>query len=117
MTLTPTLYKIVTETLWQQARQTGIFHGAGIGLKDGFIHFSTAEQAKQTAALHFNGQADLLLIAVDGGGFGDKLVFEPSRGGDLFPHLYADLPLEAVLWEAALPLDETGAHIFPELQP
>ena len=117
MTVTPTLYKIVTETLWQQARQTGIFHGAGIDLKDGFIHFSTAGQVKQTAALHFTGQSGLLLIAVDGGRLGDKLVFEPSRGGDLFPHLYADLPLAAVLWEEPLPLDETGAHIFPELRP
>ncbi|ANP88948.1 DUF952 domain-containing protein [Rhizobium leguminosarum bv. viciae] len=117
MTLTPTLYKIVTETLWQQARQTGTFHGAGIDLKDGFIHFSTAKQVKQTAALHFAGQSGLLLIAVDGSRFADKLVFEPSRGGDLFPHLYADLPLAAVLWEAPLPLDEAGAHIFPELAP
>ncbi|PDT00907.1 hypothetical protein CO666_28485 [Rhizobium chutanense] len=117
MSVTPTLYKIVTEALWQQARQTGIFHGAGIDLKDGFIHFSTADQVKQTAALHFAGQSGLLLIAVDGGHFGDKLIFEPSRGGDLFPHLYADLPLAAVLWEAALPLDEAGAHVFPELTP
>ncbi|QND16812.1 DUF952 domain-containing protein [Rhizobium leguminosarum bv. trifolii] len=117
MTLTPTLYKIVTETLWQRARQTGTFHGAGIDLKDGFIHLSTAGQVKQTAALHFAGQSGLLLVAVDGRGFGDKLVFEPSRGGDLFPHLYADLPLAAVLWEVLLPLDEAGAHVFPELQP
>ncbi len=73
---------------------------------------------KQTAALHFaSSQSGLLLIAVDGRGLGDKLVFEPSRGGDLFPHLYADLPLATVLWEAPLPLDEAGAHIFPELQP
>ncbi|MBX4939573.1 DUF952 domain-containing protein [Rhizobium binae] len=117
MTLTPTLYKIVTETLWQQARQSGVFHGAGIDLKDGFIHFSTADQVKQTAALHFTGQSGLILVAVDGGGLGDKLIFEASRGGDLFPHLYADLPLAAVLWEVPLPLDETGVHIFPELQP
>ncbi|OWV92475.1 hypothetical protein ATY78_00160 [Rhizobium sp. R635] len=117
MTVTPTLYKIVTEALWQEARQTGIFHGADIDLNDGFIHLSTAAQVKQTAALHFTGQSGLLLIAVDGAAFGDKLVFEPSRGGDLFPHLYADLPLAAVLWEAALPLDESGAHVFPELTP
>ncbi|MDO3434711.1 DUF952 domain-containing protein [Rhizobium sp. CBN3] len=117
MTVTPTLYKIVTETLWQQARQSGVFHGASIDLKDGFIHFSTVDQVKQTAALHFAGQPGLVLVAVDASGFGDKLLFEPSRGGDLFPHLYADLPLAAVLWEAQLPLDENGVHIFPELQP
>ncbi|WP_259669292.1 DUF952 domain-containing protein [Rhizobium lentis] len=117
MSVTPTLYKIVTEALWQEARQTGIFHGAGIDLKDGFIHLSTAAQVKQTAALHFAGQSGLLLVAIYGNGFGDRLIFEPSRGGDLFPHLYAELPLTAVLWEAALPLDDSGAHIFPELAP
>jgi uncharacterized protein (DUF952 family) len=117
MTVTPTLYKIVTEALWHEARQTGVFHGAGIDLRDGFIHFSTESQVRQTAALHFAGQAGLVLVAVDGGGFGDTLRFEPSRGGDLFPHLYADLPLSAVLWEAPLPLDDAGNHIFPELAP
>ncbi|MDM9626305.1 DUF952 domain-containing protein [Rhizobium sp. S152] len=117
MTLTPTLYKIVTETLWQDARKAGVFRGAAIDLKDGFIHFSTAEQARQTAALHFAGQSGLLLVAVDGARLGDKLIFEPSRGGDLFPHLYADLPLSTVLWEKPLPLDDAGQHIFPDLQP
>jgi uncharacterized protein (DUF952 family) len=117
MTLTPTLYKIVTETLWQDARQAGLFRGAPIDLKDGFVHFSTAAQVRQTASLHFTGQAGLLLVAVDAAKLGDKLVFEPSRGGDLFPHLYADLPLSAVLWEKPLPLDGAGQHIFPELQP
>jgi uncharacterized protein (DUF952 family) len=117
MSVTPTLYKIVTETLWQQARQSGVFHGAGIDLKDGFIHFSSEKQVKQTAALHFAGQSGLLLVAVDGARLGDKLVFEPSRGGDLFPHLYADLPLSAVLWEKPLLLDEAGMHMFPELAP
>ena len=117
MTVTPTLYKIVTEALWQEARRNGVFHGAGIDLKDGFIHFSTEKQVRQTAALHFSGQTGLVLVAVDGTRFGDKLVFEPSRGGDLFPHLYADLPLSAVLWEVLLPIDDAGAHIFPELTP
>lgn len=117
MTVTPTLYKIVTEALWQEAKQNGVFRGAAIDLKDGFIHFSTAAQVRQTAALHFAGQSGLLLVAVDGGKLGDKLVFEPSRGGDLFPHLYADLPLSAVVWERPLPLDDAGQHIFPELLP
>jgi uncharacterized protein (DUF952 family) len=116
MTLTPTLYKIVTETLWQEARQNGVFRGAEIDLKDGFIHFSTASQAIQTAALHFAGRTGLLLVAVDAASLGDKLIFEPSRGGDLFPHLYADLPLSSVLWEKPLPLDAAGNHIFPDLQ-
>lgn len=117
MTATLTLYKIVPEALWQEARQTGVFHGAGIDQKDGFIHFSTADQVKQTAALHFAGQTGLVLVAIDGRNFGDKLVFEPSRGGALFPHLYANLPLSAVLWEAPLLVDDAGTHIFPELAP
>ncbi len=115
MTAMPVVYKIVPDTLWQQARQTGVFHGAAIDLTDGFIHFSTAKQARETAARHFAGQAGLLLVAIDGDALGDKLVFEPSRGGDLFPHLYAPLPLSAVLWEKPLPLGADGAHIFPEI--
>jgi uncharacterized protein (DUF952 family) len=115
MTAMPVVYKIVPDTLWQQARQTGVFNGAAIDLTDGFIHFSTAKQARETAARHFAGQTGLLLVAIDGGTLGDKLVFEPSRGGDLFPHLYAPLPLAAVLWEKPLPLGSDGAHVFPEM--
>ena len=114
--MTPVIYKIVPETLWQESRQTGIFHGAAVDLADGFIHFSTAEQMAETAARHFAGQSDLLLVAVDGGTLGDKLVFEPSRGGDLFPHLYALLPVADVLWERPLPLGADGLHIFPSLE-
>ncbi|MEW9616772.1 DUF952 domain-containing protein [Shinella sp. S4-D37] len=110
-----TIYKIVPASLWQAAKAAGIFAGAAIDLSDGFIHFSTATQAKETAARHFAGQDDLLLVAVDGEALGDKLVYEPSRGGDLFPHLYAALPLSAVLWEKPLPLGPEGAHQFPEM--
>jgi uncharacterized protein (DUF952 family) len=117
MTLTPTLYKIVTESLWRDARQAGVFRGAAIDLKDGFIHLSTALQVRQTASLHFGGKRGLILVAVDAARLGEKLVFEPSRGGDLFPHLYADLPFSAVLWEKPLPLDSAGQHVFPDLQP
>ncbi|QSZ55807.1 DUF952 domain-containing protein [Rhizobium sp. ZX09] len=109
------IYKIVPETLWNEARAKGVFDGAAIDLTDGFIHFSTARQVAETAARHFSGQADLLLIAVDGAALGDKLVYEPSRGGDLFPHLYGSLPLTAVLWETLLALDHDGQHQFPEI--
>lgn len=107
-------YKIVSRTLWQEARGKGVFEGAPIDLKDGFIHFSTAPQARETARLHFAGMDDLLLVAVDGDALGEALKFEPSRGGDLFPHLYARLPVDAVLWERPLPLGDDGLHIFPE---
>jgi len=112
--MTRTIYKIVPASLWQKAKDAGIFEGAAI---DGFIHFSTADQARETAARHFAGQTDLLLLAVDGEKLGDALVYEPSRGGDLFPHLYAALPLSAMLWEKSLPLGPDGAHQFPEMTP
>ncbi len=109
------IYKIVPATLWQDARKHGEFKGAAIDLADGFIHFSTAEQVVETAARHFAGASDLLLVAVDGNRLGDALVFEASRGGALFPHLYGPLLLDAVLWEKPLPLGSGGAHVFPEL--
>ena len=111
----PVIYKIVPEALWQEARAEGVFSGASIDLADGYIHFSTAAQAKTTAALYFAGQADLLLVAVDTGMLGDALKFEPSRGGELFPHLYGLLPMSSVLWEKPLPIGADGAHLFPEM--
>ena len=112
-----TIYKIVPQELWQTARQSGVFRGAAIDLADGYIHFSTGPQAVATARLHFSGVGDLLLVAVDAAKLGEALRFEPSRGGDLFPHLYADLPMAAVLWEKPLPVGADGAHVFPELLP
>ena len=110
-----TVYKIVPREMWQTAKESGVFEGAPIDKKDGFIHFSTAQQAIETARLHFAGQSDLLIVAVDGEILGDALKFEPSRGGALFPHLFSTLPLSAVLWEAELPLGPDGHHVFPEL--
>ncbi|MEX3006881.1 DUF952 domain-containing protein [Hoeflea sp. TYP-13] len=109
------IYKIVPQELWHSAQDTGAFKGAPIDLRDGYIHFSTAEQVADTAALHFAGQKDLLLIAVDGSVFGDTLRYEPSRGGDLFPHLYAPLPVDGVLWVKAMPLGKDGKHVLPDL--
>jgi uncharacterized protein (DUF952 family) len=111
------IYKIVPDALWQEARGRGVFLGASIDLADGYIHFSTAPQAKQTAALHFAGQTGLMLVAVDAQELGDALKFEPSRGGELFPHLYAPLPMTSVLWEKPLPIGPDGAHEFPEMLP
>ena len=113
--MTDIIYKIVPATLWQDALNAGEFKGASIDLADGYIHLSTAGQARETAARHFAGQDALVLVAVDAEKLGDKLVFEPSRGGDLFPHLYGPLTLDAVLWKKPLPLDADGNHLFPEL--
>ncbi len=108
------VWKIAPRSLWEEAERQGQFDGASIDLADGFIHFSTAAQLRETAAKHFAGQDDLLLIAVDGPALGPDLAYEPSRGGDLFPHLYAPLPLTSVRAVIPLPRDAQGNHIFPE---
>ena len=111
------IFKICPEPLWREAEAAGIFEGAPIDIIDGYLHFSTAQQVRETASRHFAGQRDLLLVAIDGDRLGDALRYEPSRGGDLFPHLYAALPLSAVLWVKPLPLGKDGLHAFPDLDP
>lgn len=110
------IYKICPETLWREAETAGIFTGAPIDVADGFIHFSTAEQVRETAAKHFAGQSGLLLVAIDEAKLGPALKYEVSRGGALFPHLYAPLGLDAVLWVKPMPLAANGAHEFPALE-
>ena len=95
----------------------GAFLGSEADARDGFIHFSTAAQVAETAAKHFAEESDLLLVAVDADALGPSLKWEPSRGGDLFPHLYAPLPLTAVRWARPLPRAADGRHVFPELEP
>ncbi len=108
------IYKISPRDVWQKAVEAGVFLGAPVDEQDGFIHFSTAAQVVETAARHFAGQDDLMLVAVDTARLGDALKWEPSRGGELFPHLYSSLPLEAVRLAEDLPLGPDGAHLFPE---
>ena len=114
-----TIYKIVQANVWREAERKGRFEGAGVDLSDGFIHFSTVEQVRETAAKHYAWQDDLLLVAVDGaalnGEAGEAFRYEPSRGGAMFPHLYAPLPMTAVLGVNPLPLRGDGTHEFPEL--
>ena len=112
--MTKYVYKIVSQEIWEVARGSGEFAGAEIDLVDGFIHFSDAGQVRETARRHFAGQPDLLLIEVDPQPLGHQLKWEPSRGGDLFPHLYGILPLEAVTRVSPLPLDEAGEHVWPD---
>jgi len=107
------IYKICTAAEWRDADRAGRYRGSAVDRKDGFIHFSTAEQAAETAAKWFAGQRDLVLVAVESDALGDELKWEPSRGGALFPHLYGDLDPKAVLRVDPLPLDETGRHVFP----
>jgi uncharacterized protein (DUF952 family) len=111
-----TIYKICPAALWREAEAAGRFDGAGVDLADGFIHFSSRTQAVETAAKHFAGQDDLVIVAVDAGALGNALKYEVSRGGALFPHLYAPLDLGAVKWVKPLPLGADGRHAFPELE-
>jgi len=89
--------------------------GAPVDIADGFIHFSTATQVGETAAKHFAGERDLLLITIDAESLGDRLKWEPSRGGALFPHLYGPLDLSTVAKVESLSLGPDGKHIFPPL--
>ncbi len=109
------IYKICAAALWQEAERQGVFRGAPVDLGDGFIHFSTAEQAEETAAKHFAGQSGLVLVSVDTARLGNSLKWEPSRGGALFPHLYGELSLSAVMRVEPLPLGPDGRHKFPSL--
>ncbi|MFI5362518.1 MAG: DUF952 domain-containing protein [Elusimicrobiota bacterium] len=112
-----TIYRIVTEGEWKAARESGYFGGSGPDHRDGFIHFSTAEQAAETAAKHYAGKTDLLLLFVDARALTAPLKWEVSRGGALFPHLYGALTIGAVLRTEKLPLAPDGGFIFPKLEP
>jgi uncharacterized protein (DUF952 family) len=111
--MTALIYKIVTAAAWDAARQAGRFDGAPVDLKDGYIHFSTAAQVRETAAKHFAGIKGLVLAAFDPQTLGEKLTWEPSRGGALFPHLYAALDPALAVWVKPLPVGPDGAHSFP----
>jgi len=107
------IFKICGEAEWRAAERRGVYRGSSVDERDGFIHFSTADQLAGTAAMHFAGRDDLLLIAVEAAALGVELRFEPSRGGALFPHLYGSLPLSAVRFVEAMPLGADGRHRLP----
>ena len=109
------VYKILPRQLWSDALAAGVFRGSPLDLADGFIHFSTAAQVHETAARHFAGIPDLVLVAVAVADLGGDVKWEPSRGGDLFPHLYGPLPVELARWVKPLPTGPDGRHQFPEL--
>jgi len=111
----PLIYKIAPRLLWQEAERSGVFKGAPVDLADGFIHFSTADTAQETATKHFRGQDDLLLIAFDDAELGPQLKYEVSRGGQLFPHLYAPLSVAFAKWVRLIPMSADGHHDLTEL--
>jgi uncharacterized protein (DUF952 family) len=109
-----TIYKVLSADAWQAAQNTGSYEGSPVDLRDGFIHFSTAEQLAETLQKHFAGARDLVLLYVS-----DEVIaprWEPSRGGALFPHLYAALPTAAAHRVEPLALDGRGVHVLPELE-
>ncbi|MCK0142057.1 DUF952 domain-containing protein [Aliiroseovarius sp. F20344] len=107
------IYKILRAAEWQAFKMAGKTTGAPIDVQDGFIHFSTAEQVRETAAKHFAKEDGLVLVAFEADAMGGLLEWEPSRGGALFPHLYRELLLSEVLWDRPLPFEDHG-HVFPE---
>jgi uncharacterized protein (DUF952 family) len=111
------IFKICDASLWHQSERERVFLGAAVDRQDGYIHFSSAAQVEETAARHFAGASDLVLVAVEAQALGPALKWELSRGGALFPHLYGVLPFEAVRWVKPLPLGPDGRHVFPELVP
>ncbi|MBF0547397.1 MAG: DUF952 domain-containing protein [Candidatus Riflebacteria bacterium] len=110
------VYKILTASQWNEAEKSGLFVGAPIDLADGFIHLSSPETIRETAARHFAGQDDLMLAALEGDRLGELLKWEPSRGGALFPHLYRTFEVNEALWVKPLPL-RNGTHDFSGLLP
>jgi len=107
------ILKILRRPEWDDLCKRGESRGAPVDLADGYIHFSTPAQVAETAEKYFGAQSDLVLVACDPGRLGADLKWEPSRGGQLFPHLYRPLRIADVVWDKSLPLGATG-HIFPE---
>ena len=108
------IYKIASREAFDALRATGKFPGMPVDLEDGYVHFSTAAQLAETLRLHFAGQGDVVVFAVRTGALGDSLRWEPSRGGQLFPHLYGELSASAIGAHATLAVPAEGSVVLPE---
>jgi uncharacterized protein (DUF952 family) len=109
----PLIYHVCTAEAWEAAVDSGTYHGSADDARDGYLHFSSGDQVRESVAKHRAGQDGLVMLAVDPQLLGDALKWEVSRGGALFPHLYGRLPLEAVTQVTPLPLGDDGVHMFP----
>ena len=109
------VYKILDRSAWEAAQAAGVFAGAEIDLRDGYIHLSTATQAAETARLHFRGRAGLVVLEIEGDDLDPPLRWEPSRGGALFPHLHGTLDPAQVRAVHSAPLGPDGAPALPDL--
>lgn len=110
------IYHMCPAETWEAAVRAGEYRGTADDLRDGFIHFSTAEQVAESARRHRTGQSGLALIAVESARLGQRLKWEKSRGGALFPHLYGPLDPAEVASVVPLPLGPDGEHVFPPLR-
>lgn len=108
------IYKIFRAPEWAAMQTAGETRGAPVDLADGYIHFSTAAQVRDTAAKWFADEDNLYLLALESDTLAPHLKWEPARGGSLFPHLYRALSMTDILWAKPLPLGPDG-HIFPDL--
>ena len=111
------IYKIAEREIWDAARAAGRLDGTAGDLADGYIHFSTADHLRETLERHYAGRTGLVLITIDPTRLGEALRWEPSRGGALFPHLYAPLPMTAVIAERVLDARADGGFDLPEIAP
>jgi uncharacterized protein (DUF952 family) len=116
-TLPTIAYKIETRSAWEAAMAAGVYGGSALDRADGFIHLSAAAQVRRTAELYFTGQPDLILATVDLAALGAAVVWEPSRAGDLFPHIYGPLPASAVIETVPLVPGADGVFVFAETIP
>ena len=113
----PTIYKICPASAWREAERQGVYRGSADDARDGYIHFSTATQVEGTARKFFAGQSGLFLVEVDADALGNALRWERSRNDELFPHLYGELDLGAVLSVTNLNMRSDGGHDVPEFAP
>lgn len=105
------IYKIVARSEWREAEAVGLFAGSAVDRADGYIHFSEAAQLRETARKHYAGRDDLFLVAIDADQLDPAPIWEPSRGGALFPHLYGPLPVSAAIEVRELAVDEIAAQL------
>lgn len=107
-------FKIETADRWQAAMQYGAYKGSALDIKDGFIHLSTATQFAETFRRYFSQIPNLIVAKIDLEALGDTVVFEPSRGGEMFPHIYGDIPAKAVIEVLSIIVGVDGAPNIPE---
>ena len=107
------IFHVCPADSWASAAASGAYHGSADDIRDGYLHFSTGGQVRESVAKHRAGQVGLVMLAVDPDVLGGALKWEVSRGGALFPHLYGPLPIDAVVQVTVLPLGDSGEHVFP----